>query len=81
MAKHTFSPPVELALATGLPELLDLIHAVLPGALAPALEGEMRDRVAAVSEHWTRKLLAAVLTPPVHVDSSATDGAPLAVVR
>lgn len=76
MARHVFAPPVEFAIATGLPELLALFKA----AMHPEDAGLIREHEALErAEEWTRKLLAKVLTPPVHVDASAT-GAPMGVV-
>lgn len=78
MARHVFAPPVELAIATGLPELLALLMDALPPALSVPV-GDYSPQLREGAEEWTRKLLARVLTPPVHVDASAT-GAPLGIV-
>lgn len=78
MPRYTFSPPVELALSAGLPELLAAIASALPPALAEPLD-DYRGTIAGAADHWARELLARVLTPPVHVDATATE-APVGVV-
>ncbi len=80
MARHVFAPPIELAIASGLPELLDSVREALPAALAIPFadyEGGVKD----AAEAWTRKLLAKVITPPVHIDASASKGAPYANIE
>jgi len=81
MSRFTFSAPVELALAAGLPELPAAIASALPPALAEPLD-DYRGTIAGVADAWARKLLARVLTPPVVVDATATgaDAAPLGVI-
>lgn len=78
MARHTFSPPVELALSAGLPELLSAIAAALPKALAEPLD-DYRGTLAGAADKWAREFLARLLTPPGHVDATATE-APVGVV-
>ena len=80
MSKHVFAPPIELEIASGLPELFDLVREALPAALAIPFDN-YRGQVASAAEAWTRALLAKVLTPPVHIDSSATADGPLANIE
>lgn len=78
MSKHVFAPPIELLLATGLPELLGIIRGAVPDDIHALVdEAWLADQ----GEAWARRLLAKALTPPVHIDASATEGAPLAIIE
>lgn len=68
MSRVTLPPSVELALAAGLPALVDLIARELPAAFAPIADA-YRPQVLSAAERWARALLGDVLTPPVHVQA------------
>lgn len=68
MSRATLPPAAELALAAGLPALVDLIARELPAAFAPIADA-YRPQVLSAAERWARALLGDVLTPPVHVQA------------
>lgn len=79
MSRVALPAVAELALAAGLPKLLDLLRGALPRALSEPL-GDYRADIERAGEEWARGLLVDALCPPTQIDASA-GAAPVARVK
>lgn len=79
MSRVALPPVAELAIAAGLPKLLDLLRGALPSALSEPLD-DYRPQIERAGEEWARSLLADALCPPTQIDASAGP-APVARVQ